>query len=144
MTSGEGYYREELDYIRRYARLLAQENPDLKNFLGDKDADPDTERLMETFSFLSGRLREKIEDRFPEITVPLIKRLCPSYLRTVPPMTIIEYTPDNTLATVCDIPRDAQVMNAPHRDSDPEDSYPIPGAQDAGRRRAAVYFYPVP
>lgn len=28
-------------------------------------------------------------------------------------MTIIEYTPDNTLATVYDIPRDAQVMNAP-------------------------------
>ncbi len=24
MTSGERYYREELDYIRRYARLLAQ------------------------------------------------------------------------------------------------------------------------
>lgn len=130
MTSGEDYYREELDYIRRYARLLARENPDLKNFLGDKDVDPDTERLMGTFAFLSGRLREKIEDRFPEITVPLIKRLCPSYLRTVPPMTIIEYTPDNTLATVCDIPRDAQVMNAPHRDSHPEESYLIPGAQD--------------
>ncbi|SQN18620.1 type VI secretion system baseplate subunit TssF [Escherichia coli] len=65
MTSGEDYYREELDYIRRYARLLARENPDLKNFLGDKDVDPDTERLMGTFAFLSGRLREKIEDRFP-------------------------------------------------------------------------------
>ncbi|AXD28661.1 TPA: type VI secretion system baseplate subunit TssF [Salmonella enterica subsp. houtenae serovar 43:z4,z32:-] len=130
MTSEERYYREELDYIRRYARLLAQENPRLDAFLGSKNADPGVERLMEGFAFLSGRLREKIEDTFPEITVPLISRQCPNYLRTVPAMTVIEYTPDNTLTAPVIVPRNAQVMNTPRKNTIEEEDYLLPGGAD--------------
>ncbi|WP_318386824.1 type VI secretion system baseplate subunit TssF [Enterobacter sp.] len=130
MTTEEDYYREELDYIRRYARLMAQENPHLESFLGSKNADPGIERLMEAFSFLSGRLREKIEDVFPEITVPLISRQCPNYLRTVPAMTVIEYTPDFTLTTPVTVPRNTQIMNAPQKNAATEDNYLLPGGQN--------------
>ncbi len=130
MTSEEKYYRAELDYIRRYARLLAQENPCLESFLDSKNIDPDTARAMEGFAFLSARLREKIDDEFPEITVPLINHLCPNYLRPVPSMTIIEYTPDHTLSVACDIPRNTQVMSQSQEKETATDNYLMPGAQD--------------
>ncbi len=108
------YYRQELDYLRQYAKLLARENPQLASFLAHKEADPDIERLMEGFAFLSGRLREKIEDEFPEVTIPLINRLQPNFQRPVPSMTIIEYTPDiRRLTSPILIPRNEQVMNGP-------------------------------
>lgn len=47
----------------------------------EKDADPDIERLLEGVAFLTGNLRQKIEDEFPELTHGLIKMLWPNYLR---------------------------------------------------------------
>lgn len=124
MALNTSYYREELDYLRQYAKLLAQENPQLASFLAHKEADPDVERLMEGFAFLSGRLREKIEDEFPEVTIPLLNRLQPNFQRPVPAMTIIEYTPDiHRLTSPVNITRSEQVMNAPQGYS-PEASLP--------------------
>lgn len=59
MALNTSYYREELNYLRQYAKLLARENPQLASFLAHKEADHGVERLMEGFAFLSGRLREK-------------------------------------------------------------------------------------
>ena len=51
-------------------------------------------------AFLTGNLRQKIEDEFPELTHGLIKMLWPNYLRPVPAMTLIEYTPDMDKSSV--------------------------------------------
>ena len=73
----------------------------------------------------SARLREKIEDEFPEFTVPLLTRLWPAYLRPVPALTVIEYTPDShRLTAPVVISRGEQVMNRVQdmrggRDNDP-------------------------
>lgn len=106
----ERYYREELDYLRQLGKLLATEKPYLGRFLAEKDADPDIERLLEGVAFLTGNLRQKIEDEFPELTHGLIQMLWPNYLRPVPSMTLIEYTPDmeKTSAPVL-IPRNEQL-----------------------------------
>ena len=93
MSFEERYYREELDYLRQLGKLLAQEKPHLARFLSEKEGDADVERLMEAFAFLSGGLRQKLEDEFPEFTHGLINMLWANYLRPVPSMTIIEYRP---------------------------------------------------
>lgn len=93
MAFEERYYREELDYLRQLGHLLAQDNPWLARFLAEKEGDPDVERLMEAFAFLSGGLRQKLEDEFPEFTHGLIKMLWANYLRPVPSMVVIEYKP---------------------------------------------------
>ena len=60
-------------------------------------------------AFLTGNLRQKIEDEFPELTHGLIKMLWPNYLRPVPAMTLIEYTPDMDKSSVpVLIPRNEQ------------------------------------
>lgn len=94
MEFEERYYRQELDYLRQLSKLLATEKPHLARFLSEKGADPDIERLLEGVAFLTGSLRQKIEDEFPELTHGLIRMLWPNYLRPVPSMTLIEYTPD--------------------------------------------------
>lgn len=93
MPFEERYYREELDYLRQLGKLLAREKPHLARFLAEKEGDPDVERLMEGFAFLSGGLRQKLEDEFPEFSHGLINMLWANYLRPVPAMTIIEYKP---------------------------------------------------
>lgn len=129
MALNTSYYREELDYLRQYAKLLARENPQLASFLAHKEADPNVERLMEGFAFLSGRLREKIEDQFPEVTIPLLNRLQPNFQRPVPAMTIIEYTPNiHRLTSPIKITRNEQVMNAPQGDSQ---NASLPGEESA-------------
>lgn len=129
MAPDESYYREELNYLRQYAKLLARENPQLASFLTHKEADPDVERLMEGFAFLSGRLREKIEDEYPEVTIPLLNRLQPNFLCPVPAMTIIEYMPDiRRLTAPVEITRNEQIMNTPLDDSQEAD---LPGEERA-------------
>lgn len=96
MAFEERYYREELDYLRQLGNLLAKEKPHLAQFLAQKGGDPDVERLMEAFAFLSSGLREKLEDTFPEFTHGLIHMLWANYLRAVPSIAIIEYKPMTT------------------------------------------------
>ena len=56
--------------------------------------DPYVERLFEGFAFLMGRLREKLDDDLPELTEGLVSLLWPHYLRTIPSMSVVEFTPD--------------------------------------------------
>ncbi|MEZ2578390.1 type VI secretion system baseplate subunit TssF [Buttiauxella ferragutiae] len=109
MAFEERYYREELDYLRQLGKLLAQEKPYLARFLAEKEGDPDVERLMEAFAFLSGGLRQKLEDEFPEFTHGLINMLWPNYLRPVPSMTVIEYQPKKELLTAVEVSRNELV-----------------------------------
>jgi len=48
---------------------------------------------MQGASFLPARLRQKIEDDFPEITHGLIQRLWSNYLRPMPSISIVQFDP---------------------------------------------------
>ena len=56
--------------------------------------DPYVERLFEGFAFLMGRLREKLDDDLPELTEGLVSLLWPHYMRTIPSLAIVEFSPD--------------------------------------------------
>ena len=87
------YYRDELEFLRYQGKEFAEANPNLSQYLAQANNDPDVERLLEGFSFLTGRLRQKIEDQLPELTHSTINMLWPNYLRPVPSATIIQYSP---------------------------------------------------
>ena len=86
-------FRDELAYLHLQGNEFAKRNPDLSHFLSEKSSDPDVERLLEGFAFLSARLRQKIEDDFPELTHSIINLLWPNYLRPLPSATIIQFSP---------------------------------------------------
>ncbi|HHA1936139.1 TPA: type VI secretion system baseplate subunit TssF [Enterobacter ludwigii] len=89
----EHYFRDELSWLRLQGRQFAKSHPELTHFLSEQSTDPDVERLLEGFAFLTGSLRAKIEDEFPELTHGLLTMLWPNYLRPVPSMTIVQFTP---------------------------------------------------
>ncbi len=88
------YYQDELRYLRDVGPEFAQANPEIARSLADRGSDPDVERLLEGMAFLSGRIRQKLDDELPELTASMMDLLWPHYLRSVPSMSILEYQPD--------------------------------------------------
>ncbi|EKO3792074.1 type VI secretion system baseplate subunit TssF [Vibrio metschnikovii] len=89
------YFREELAFLKEQGKHFTEIHPQLSRFLHGRNTDPDVERLLEGFAFLTARLREKVEDEFPELTHSIINMLWPNYLRPVPSMSIVSFTPQS-------------------------------------------------
>lgn len=50
------YYQSELTYLRELGREFAHANPTLTRALADREGDPEVERLLEGFAFLTARI----------------------------------------------------------------------------------------
>lgn len=87
------YYQEELLFLRDMGTAFAQAYPRLAPFLAREGTDPDVERLLEGFAFLTGRLRQKVDDELPELTHALIALLWPHFLRPLPAMSMLCFEP---------------------------------------------------
>lgn len=87
------YFEEEMVYLREMGEEYARMFPKLAPFLAHKSNDPDIERLLEGFAFLSSRLRQKLDDEIPEFTHTLIDLMWPHLLRPVPATSILQFTP---------------------------------------------------
>lgn len=91
------YFDAEMRYLREAAKEFAQTHPDRAAMLDlDKAGTPDpyVERLFEGFAFSVGRLREKIDDDLPELTEGLVSMLWPHYMRTIPSLSVVAFSPD--------------------------------------------------
>ena len=58
------YYQRELTYLRKMGRTFAQRYPKVASRLElgpDECADPQVERLIEAFSFLTARIQHQID-----------------------------------------------------------------------------------
>jgi len=87
------YYQDELSFLTELGKEFAQKNPKLAPLLAQRGDDPDVERLLEGIAFISGRLRQKLDDELPELTHTLIALLWPHYLRPIPAMSILQFEP---------------------------------------------------
>jgi len=92
-VSQNKYFRDELEFLKEQGKQFSDLHPQLAKYLHGNNADPDVERLLEGFAFLTGRLREKIDDQFPELTHSMINMLWPNYLRPVPSTSIVRFNP---------------------------------------------------
>jgi type VI secretion system protein ImpG len=114
-------YEDELRYIRRLAAEFARQRPAIAARLLVSDEtgeskDPLVERLIESFAFLTARIRAKIEDEFPEITEALLQTLYPHYLAPVPAMAMVQFDVDPVrcqLAQGFCLPRGSQLQSPP-------------------------------
>src|SRR5262245_35453684 len=87
------YYQDELTFLREMGKEYSQDQPALAHMLAERGSDPDVERLLEGFAFLAGRIRQKLDDEFPEVTHGLLSLLWPHYLHPIPSMSILEFKP---------------------------------------------------
>ncbi|MGD8172760.1 type VI secretion system baseplate subunit TssF [Vibrio sp. TRT 21S02] len=103
------YFREELAFLKEQGKEFTEIHPQLSRFLHGNTTDPDVERLLEGFAFLTARLREKVEDEFPELTHSIINMLWPNYLRPVPSMSVVAFSPDKSVSEKQIIARETQL-----------------------------------
>lgn len=90
------YYERELTFIREMGAEFAKKYPKIAGRLlldADKCDDPHTERLIEAFALLAGRIHSKIDDDFPEITESLFHIIFPHYISPIPSLTVVGFEP---------------------------------------------------
>jgi len=92
------YYEEEMRYLREAGREFAHLHPEQAGLLdldSVVDRDPYVERLFEGFAFLTGRVRERLDDELPEYTESLFRLLHPAFLKPFPAATILAFAVSN-------------------------------------------------
>ncbi|MEK6421147.1 MAG: type VI secretion system baseplate subunit TssF [Burkholderia gladioli] len=121
------YYEAEMRYLSESGKEFAKAHPDRARLLNlDRvgDRDPYVERLFEGFAFLTGRLRQKLDDELPELTEGLVSLLWPHYLRMIPSLSIVALAPlADKLQKTEIVPAGVPVRSAP---------IPVPAAATDG------------
>ena len=103
------YYQSELNALRQLGRRFCERNPALAPFLGDSGRDPDVERLLEGFAFLTGRLRQKLDDQLPELSHSLMHLLWLNYMRPLPAFSMLQFAPLLRAGPAVTVERDTPV-----------------------------------
>ncbi|WP_079203929.1 type VI secretion system baseplate subunit TssF [Pseudomonas sp. CC6-YY-74] len=107
------YYQSELTALRQLGKRFAERSPALAPFLGQSGRDPDVERLLEGFAFLTGRLRQKLDDELPELTHSLMHLLWPNYMRPLPAFSMLQFDPLQRPGPALSVPRHTPVESKP-------------------------------
>ncbi|WP_369958364.1 type VI secretion system baseplate subunit TssF [Pseudomonas benzenivorans] len=107
------YYQSELTALRQLGKRFAERSPALAPYLGQAGRDPDVERLLEGFAFLTGRLRQKLDDELPELTHSLMHLLWPNYMRPLPAFSMLQFDPLKRPGPALPVPRHTPVESKP-------------------------------
>ena len=90
------WYSRELSALRARASKFAEKHPKIAGRLrltGEAADDPHVERIIQGFAYSAARIRQKLDDDFPELTDSLLDALYPHYLAQIPSMSIMKITP---------------------------------------------------
>ncbi len=108
------YYQDELTYLRELGKEFAAAYPAIAPLLAERGGDPDVERLLEGVAFLTGKIRQKLDDELPEVIHSVAALLFPHYLRQIPATSIVEFTPlPNVVREKLLVARNAEVGSVP-------------------------------
>ncbi|XOB63250.1 type VI secretion system baseplate subunit TssF [Campylobacterota bacterium DY0563] len=105
------YYKKELIALRTDGTEFSKKNPGLSTFLSKEGQDPDVERLLEGFAFLTGRLQQQLEKELPEVAHTLVELLWSSYTRPVPSYSIIQYDSIRDSTDNTRVKKDTEVLS---------------------------------
>lgn len=95
------YYNQELSYLRESGQEFSERFPKIASRLGLHESDitdPYVERLLEGFSFLTARIRLKMDAEFPRFSQRLLEVVSPNYLAPTPSMCIVQFRPGETVS----------------------------------------------
>jgi len=90
------YFEEEMRYLHEAGKEFAQAHPAQARYLNIDsvaDRDPYVERLFEGVAFLTGRIRERLDDEIPQYTEGLFQLLYPHFLRPFPSCSVLQFKP---------------------------------------------------
>jgi type VI secretion system protein ImpG len=110
------YYVKTLEDLRDRSQDFAKKYPKVAGYLDmsrQSSADPHVERLLESFAYLTGRLKKDLDDQFPRLTANLLKVLYPHLCQPLPSCTILQFqTPHDGYPLVKNtIPKSTEVFS---------------------------------
>ena len=88
------YFEQELRFIRNEASQFAERHPGTARALGmrkDSIDDPQIARLIESVALMNGKLQQRLDESYPELTESLVNLLFPHYLRPVPSYSMLDF-----------------------------------------------------
>jgi type VI secretion system protein ImpG len=91
------YYQRELRYLRSKGAAFAQLYPKVAARLElgrEGSADPQVQRLIESFAFLTARLQRRLDNEFVELPAALLEVLYPHLVSPLPSMAIARFDAD--------------------------------------------------
>ena len=91
------HYHAELAYLRRGGAEFARLYPKVANRLqigAEECPDPDVERLLEGFAYLTARIQRNLEQQGSEVATTLLDILYPHFLAPVPSTSVARFEVD--------------------------------------------------
>ncbi len=108
------YYHSELAYLRSLAHQFSKAFPEVAHMVSERRGDRAVERVMQGAALLAARLRYRLDDDFPEIIHALFDSMWPQYLRPIPCLSLLQFTPlPNVLRQTQEIPAGTSVTSKP-------------------------------
>lgn len=89
----DSWYQRELDYLRSAGAEFASrfgKIADRLSLSATGTQDPHVERLLQGVAFLNARIRQKLDDSFPELAESLLHVLYPHMVAPIPSMSILQ------------------------------------------------------
>ncbi|MCB2186784.1 MAG: type VI secretion system baseplate subunit TssF [Deltaproteobacteria bacterium] len=109
------YYRQEFNYLVEEGREFSERYPDLAwqlNLTDSRGRDPNVERLLEGFAFLTSRIQMRLDDDMPQLADGLLSLLWPHYGRHIPSFCLMQFRPQaGELAEGLTVPAGAVVVS---------------------------------
>ena len=128
------YFEREYNFLQQEGEHFAEKHQGIAGELRMSQRqrkDPFVERLYEAFAFLAGRIHERLDDDFPEITGGLLEQLFPHFLRPFPSCAILKARPlSRTLSKPIRVNRGSEVQT-------PTGKYKVKYKVTAGPREKA-------
>lgn len=97
------WFDTELSALRKRASQFALKHPKIAGRLrmnADAVDDPHADRVIQSFAYTAARIRQKLDDDFPELTDTLLEALYPQYLAQIPSMSIVKVVPAEGLGEI--------------------------------------------
>jgi type VI secretion system protein ImpG len=107
------YFQQELNRLKDLGAEFSKLHPAVAPMLSGLSTDPDVERLLEGVAFLTGLMRQKLDDDFPEIIHELFQLIWPHYLRPLPAASIVVFSPKTSLTQIVKVPKGVQLASEP-------------------------------
>lgn len=105
------YYLQELHKIRSIAKDFARDYPSLAPMLHEEATDPDVERLLEGFAFLTATVQEKLDQQLPELSMTLCSIFFPDCVAPIPSSVMMQFSPLANASNAITIPAGAEVAS---------------------------------
>jgi type VI secretion system protein ImpG len=107
------YFQSELSRLKDLGDAFARMHPAVAPMLSGQSADPDVSRLLEGVAFLTGLMRQKLDDDFPEIIHELFQLIWPHFLRPLPSSSIVVFSPKSSLKQAVRVSKGVQLASEP-------------------------------